>query len=79
MRRPVRIGRPLVERIVVPSRLELPVKRGQVVGELRVYDRKRVVGQTPLVAAESREEPGFVDRSGWYAGRAVDHVGGWFS
>jgi D-alanyl-D-alanine carboxypeptidase (penicillin-binding protein 5/6) len=79
LRKPVRIGRQLVERIVVPSRLELPVTRGQVVGELRVYDRKRVVGQTPLVAAESREEPGFVDRSGWYAGRAVDHVGGWFS
>ena len=78
LRRPVRIGRPLVERVVLPSSLELPVRRGQVVGELRVYDRKRVVGRTPLVAAASREEPGFLRRSGWYAGRAVDHVGGWF-
>jgi D-alanyl-D-alanine carboxypeptidase (penicillin-binding protein 5/6) len=79
LRKPVRIGRPLVERVVVPSLLALPVRRGQVVGELRVYDRKRVVGRTPLVAAEARDEPGFVDRSGWYAGRALDHVGGWFS
>jgi serine-type D-Ala-D-Ala carboxypeptidase (penicillin-binding protein 5/6) len=79
LRKPVRIGRTLMERVVVPSLLELPVRRGQMVGELRVYDRKRVVGRTPLVASESREEPGFVDRSGWYAGRALDHVGGWFS
>jgi serine-type D-Ala-D-Ala carboxypeptidase (penicillin-binding protein 5/6) len=79
LRKPVRIGRPLVERVVVPSLLELPVRRGQVVGELHVYDGKRVVGKTPLVAAEARDKPGFVDRSGWYAGRALDHVGGWFS
>jgi len=78
LRQPVRIGRPLVERVVVPSLLELPVRRGQVVGELRVYDRKRIVGRTPLVAAESRDEPGLSARSSWYAGRAVDHVGGWF-
>ena len=78
LRRPVRIGRPLVERVVVPTLLELPVRRGQVVGELRVYDRKKIVGRTPLVAGESREEPGFTARSGWYAGRAVDHIGGWF-
>jgi len=55
------------------------VRRGQIVGEVRVFDRKRLVGRTPLVAAESRDEPGLLDRSGWYAGRAVDHVGGWFS
>jgi D-alanyl-D-alanine carboxypeptidase len=79
LRRPVRIGRALVERVVLLNRLELPVRRGQVVGELRVFDRKRLVGRSPLVAAESRDEPGFRDRSGWYAGRAVDHVGSWFS
>jgi D-alanyl-D-alanine carboxypeptidase (penicillin-binding protein 5/6) len=79
LRRPVRIGRPLVEQVVLPSLLELPVRRGQAVGELRVFDRKRLVGRSPLVAAESRDEPGFIDRSGWYAGRAVDHIGDWFS
>ncbi|MBA2361345.1 MAG: D-alanyl-D-alanine carboxypeptidase [Actinobacteria bacterium] len=79
LRRPVRIGRPLVERVVAPALLELPVEKGQVVGELRVYDRKRVLARTPLVAAESRGEPGLLDRTGWYAGRAVDNVGSWFS
>jgi D-alanyl-D-alanine carboxypeptidase (penicillin-binding protein 5/6) len=79
LRRAVRIGRPLVERVVLPNHLELPVRQGQVVGEVRVFDRKRLVARSPLVAAESRDEPGLRDRSGWYAGRAVDHVGGWFS
>jgi D-alanyl-D-alanine carboxypeptidase (penicillin-binding protein 5/6) len=79
MRRPVRIGRPLVERVVLPSRLDLPVREGQVVGEVRVYDRKRLLGRTPLIAAEARDDPGFLDRTGWYAGRTLDHIGGWFS
>lgn len=79
LRRPVRIGRPLVEQVVLPSLLELPVRRGQVVGEVRVFDRRRLVGRSPLVAAESRDEPDFLDRSGWYADRAVEHVGSWFT
>jgi serine-type D-Ala-D-Ala carboxypeptidase (penicillin-binding protein 5/6) len=79
LRRPVRIGRSLVERVVLPSRLDVPVSQGQVVGELRVYDRKRLVGRTPLVAAEARDDPGFLDRTSWYAGRTIDHIGGWFS
>ena len=60
MRRPVRIGRPLVERVVLPSRLDLPVREGQVVGEVRVYDRKRILGRTPLVAAEAQRRPGLL-------------------
>ena len=79
LRRAVRIGRPLVQRVVVPSRLELSVREGQVVGELRVFDRKRLVGRTPLVAAEARDDPGFLDRTGWYAGRTADHIGSWFT
>jgi D-alanyl-D-alanine carboxypeptidase (penicillin-binding protein 5/6) len=79
LRRPVRIGRPLVERVVLPSRVDLPVRKGQVVGELRVLDRKRLLGRTPLVAAEARDDPGVLDRTGWYAGRTVDHITGWFS
>ena len=79
MRRPVRIGRPLVEQVVLPGRLDLPVREGQVVGEARVYDRKRLLGRTPLVAAEARDDAGVLDRTGWYAGRTLDHIGGWFS
>jgi serine-type D-Ala-D-Ala carboxypeptidase (penicillin-binding protein 5/6) len=79
LRRAVRIGRPLVERVVLPTLLDLPVERGQVLGEVRIYDGKRLVGRSPLVAAESRDKPGFLDRTGWYASRAISHVGGWFT
>ena len=79
LRRAVRIGRPLVERVVLPGLVELPVRRGDVLGQLQVYDRGRQVGRTPLVAAEDRDAPSAVERVKWYAGRTVHHIGGWFS
>jgi D-alanyl-D-alanine carboxypeptidase (penicillin-binding protein 5/6) len=79
LRRAVRIGRPLVQRIVLPSQVELPVRRGDVLGELRVYERNRLLGRAPLVAAEDRDAPSTVERVKWYAGRTLSHIGGWFS
>ncbi|HEV3478422.1 MAG TPA: D-alanyl-D-alanine carboxypeptidase family protein [Gaiellaceae bacterium] len=79
LRRAVRIGRPLVQRVVLPSRVELPVRRGDVLGELRIYERNRLVGRTELVAAEDREAPSAVERVKWYAGRTLSHIGGWFT
>jgi len=79
LRRAVRIGRPLVQRIVLPSQVELPVRRGDVLGELRVYERNRLLGRAPLVAAEDRDAPSAVERVKWYAGRTLSHIGGWFS
>jgi serine-type D-Ala-D-Ala carboxypeptidase (penicillin-binding protein 5/6) len=79
LRRAVRIGRPLVQRIVLPSQVELPVRRGDVLGELRVYERNRLLGRTPLVAAEDRDAPSAVERVKWFAGRTLSHIGGWFS
>jgi serine-type D-Ala-D-Ala carboxypeptidase (penicillin-binding protein 5/6) len=79
LRRAVRIGRPLVQRIVLSSQVELPVRRGDVLGELRVYERNRLLGRTPLVAAEDRDAPSALERVKWYAGRTLSHIGGWFS
>jgi len=79
LRRAVRIGRPLVQRVVLAGLVDLPVRRGDVLGQLRVYDRDRLVGRTPLVAAEDRDEPSAAERVKWYAGRTVHHIGGWFS
>jgi hypothetical protein len=79
VRRAVRIGRPLEQRVVLASRADLPVRRGDMLGEVSIYDRGRLLGRTPLVAAEDRDEPTAVDRVRWYAGRTVDHIGGWFS
>jgi serine-type D-Ala-D-Ala carboxypeptidase (penicillin-binding protein 5/6) len=79
LRRAVRIGRPLEQRVVLASRANLPVRRGDILGQLSVYDRGRLVGRTPLVAAEDRDEPTTADRVSWYAGRTIDHIGGWFT
>jgi serine-type D-Ala-D-Ala carboxypeptidase (penicillin-binding protein 5/6) len=77
--RPVRIDRPLVERVVAPSTLPLPVRRGTRLGEVRVYSGRRLEARVPLVAGRSVSRPGVDGRVGFYARRPLSHVGGWFS
>jgi D-alanyl-D-alanine carboxypeptidase (penicillin-binding protein 5/6) len=77
--RPVRVDLPLVERVVAPGAVELPVRRGKRLGEIRVLSGGRVVARRPLVAARSVSRPGFFGRLGFYGGRTFSHVGGWFS
>jgi serine-type D-Ala-D-Ala carboxypeptidase (penicillin-binding protein 5/6) len=76
--RPVRIDRPLVERVVAPSALALPVRKGSRLGEVRVYSGRRLVAHVGLVAGRSVSRPGFGGRVGFYAGRTFSHVGHWF-
>jgi D-alanyl-D-alanine carboxypeptidase (penicillin-binding protein 5/6) len=75
----VRVDRRLSERIVAPGAVSLPVVKGQRLGEVRVYDRGRLLARRPLVAARSVSRPGLLGRAGWYAGRTARHVWGWFS
>ena len=77
--RVVRVDRPLVERVVAPAALSLPVARGQRVGEVRVYSGSRLVARRSLVAARSVARPGFAGRVGFYVGRTFRHIGGWFT
>ena len=74
----VRFGRPLVERVVAPRMVELPVERGEQVGEIRILEGKRVVAKRPLVASRTIGDAGFGARASWYAGEAFDEVGGMF-
>jgi D-alanyl-D-alanine carboxypeptidase len=73
------VGRPLVERVVAPAMVKLPVVEGQKLGEIQVLDGKKVVASRPLVASESIAAPGVGQRVRWYAGRALDHVRDGFS
>ena len=57
--RPVRVDRPLVERVIAPAALSLPVSRGERVGEVRVYSGKRLVVRRALVADRAVARPGF--------------------
>jgi D-alanyl-D-alanine carboxypeptidase len=71
----VRLGDPLTERIVAPTRVEAPVARGQRLGEIRVYIGSRLVARRALVAATAVKDPSLGHRIGWYAGRALDEAG----
>jgi hypothetical protein len=75
----VRIDKPLVERIVAPAALQLPVARGQRIGEVRVYSGRRLVARQPLIAERSAAKPGLGGRAAFYAGRTLSHVKDWFS
>ena len=78
-KRPVRLARALVERVVAPTAIPLPVSKGQQLGEVRVYDRGKLVASSPLVASRSVEQPGTSGKVGWYAKRTLHHLGGLFS
>jgi hypothetical protein len=79
MVRVVRVGRPLVERVVAPAAVDLPVRRGQQLGWVRVYDRGRLVASRPLVAARTLERPDLGGRLAWYAERTLHHLGSFFT
>jgi serine-type D-Ala-D-Ala carboxypeptidase (penicillin-binding protein 5/6) len=77
--RVARIGRPLTERVVTPMVVSLPIRKGDALGRVTVYDRGKVVARVPLVADRTIGSPGTLGRIGWYAGRTLDHIWGWFS
>ncbi|MES1246668.1 MAG: D-alanyl-D-alanine carboxypeptidase family protein [Actinomycetota bacterium] len=75
----VRVGRPLVERIVAPTAVSLPVRRGQAVGRVEIWQGRTLLGSRPLLAGRTVEKPSAFGKVGWYAGRTVHHLLGFFS
>ena len=76
--RAYRVDRPLVQRVVAPAVVPLPVVRGQVLGHVEVWAGKRLLGERPLVASRSVSRPGLAGRITWYAGRTLHHIGSLF-
>jgi D-alanyl-D-alanine carboxypeptidase (penicillin-binding protein 5/6) len=74
----VQVEQPLVERVVAPAMVTLPVERGTRLGEVKVFAGKKLIATRPLVAAESIDEPSLGRRLRWYAGRALDHASNFF-
>jgi D-alanyl-D-alanine carboxypeptidase (penicillin-binding protein 5/6) len=66
----------LVERVVAPVEVALPVRKGQRLGEVQVLSGGEVVARSPLVAAEGVHRPGVLGRIGFYSRRTVHHLGG---
>jgi D-alanyl-D-alanine carboxypeptidase (penicillin-binding protein 5/6) len=64
VRRVVRRGRRLERRVVgLPAEVEGPIARGAVLGAVEVYDGRRRVGRTELVAAAAVPAAGVVQRA----------------
>ena len=64
--RSIHVGRPLVERVVAPTALALPVEKGQRLGRVEVYDGNRLVAASTLVAAEDVADAGVWAKTRWY-------------
>jgi D-alanyl-D-alanine carboxypeptidase (penicillin-binding protein 5/6) len=77
--RVVRVERPLTEKVVAPTAVELPVAKGQRLGTIEVWHGRTLVGRRALVAAAAVEKPGFAGRARWYAGRTLHNAWGLFS
>ena len=72
----VRVGHPLVERVVAPRSVTLPLAFHARLGEVRVYDGGRLVARAPLVAAAAVPAPGLLGKARWYATRTLHHLAG---
>ena len=70
----VRVGRPLMQRVVAPAVVSLPVRRGQVLGRVEVWAAGRRLGSRQLVAANTIENPNRFGRATSYARRALDNA-----
>ena len=77
--RVVRLGKALVEEVVAPTAVRLPVVRGQRLGTVRVYRGGRLIASSPLVASRAVAAPSLLGKVGWYAGETVENVWDWVS
>ncbi|HEY2072532.1 MAG TPA: D-alanyl-D-alanine carboxypeptidase family protein [Gaiellaceae bacterium] len=69
--RVVTSGRAILLRIVAPSSVSLPIRRGQRLGRIDVWAGRRLLGTRPLLASRSVPRPGMGGRLRWYATRTV--------
>ncbi len=76
--RVVRVGRRLVERIVAPTAVSLPVVRGERLGRIEIWSGRKRLGTRPLLAARTVARPGVGGRLRWYGTRTVHHLVGFF-
>ena len=72
----LRNGKPLIERVIAPTTLSLPVAKGARLGRVEVYDGNRLVASSNLVAAESVAEAGFFAKATWYATETARNLWG---
>ncbi len=72
--RTVREGVPLLERTYVPTMVGLPVREGEQLGRVEVWEGDRLVASSNLIAAESVAEPGNLGKAAWLAERTAENM-----
>ncbi|GIU94032.1 MAG: D-alanyl-D-alanine carboxypeptidase [Gaiellaceae bacterium] len=72
--RTVRDDVALLERVVAPSSVTLPVRAGQRLGTVEVWRGDALLASAPLVAAETVTEPGVVGKVFWYVRTTFGNV-----
>ena len=60
----MRVGRPVVERIVAPTAVGLPVMRGERLGRIEVWTGGKLLGTRPLLAGRTISAPASEDGYG---------------
>jgi serine-type D-Ala-D-Ala carboxypeptidase (penicillin-binding protein 5/6) len=71
--------KPLLERVIAPSSVELPVEEGRRLGTVEVWDGDVLLASSPLVAKAAVTEPGFFGKAGWYVERTAANLWGMFT
>lgn len=74
--RSLRVGTTLVERVVAPTALTLPVAKGARLGRVEVYDGTRLVAASALVARASVPDAGFWSKAKWYVTQTARNLWG---
>jgi D-alanyl-D-alanine carboxypeptidase (penicillin-binding protein 5/6) len=72
----LRRGRQLVERVIAPTSLLLPVAEGQRVGRVEVYEGNRLVASSNLVTAEAVPDAGLFEKARWYVTQTASNLWG---
>jgi len=72
--RTVREEVPLLERTYLPSMVGLPVREGERLGRVEVWEGDRLVASSKLIAAASVSEPGALSKAAWFADQTAENL-----
>jgi D-alanyl-D-alanine carboxypeptidase (penicillin-binding protein 5/6) len=72
--RVLRVDRPVVQRVVAPVTVSLPVLKGQQLGRIEVRAGGKLLARIPLVATRTERRPSLTGRAEWYTARALSRL-----
>jgi D-alanyl-D-alanine carboxypeptidase (penicillin-binding protein 5/6) len=72
--RTLRAGVPLLERVVAPESVGLPVREGARLGRVEVWTGDRLLASSSLVAAEAVSEPSLFRKAIWYSRTTLSNL-----